>query len=433
MVTERILLGLGILLAGLLVVNRPASASETCDAGALAELRGELKSLRGDYEARLAKLELRLKRLEAGSPPEEYVLAANGDAGRQESDELERLRAAAREAAAQPDTVAPEPGDERGRNLNRLNPEISFTGNVRAIGNDSDREEFEVQEFELDLQAVLDPYSLTRWTVAFEGEEVDIEEGYMQFPTLPGGLSLTAGKFRQQLGALNRQHLHALPQTEYPLALTTFFGEEALAQTGLSLRWLVPRPWASANELTLELTDGSSVAFGEEGFQRLVVLAHLKNFWDIGQSSYFEWGLAGIDGETELGGTSRVFGTDMTFNWRPPWRAKNREVTWRTEVLFSDRDDDTGAGQEAWGGYSYLEGLVARNLSIGVRVDRAEDPLTPSRELWGVVPYVTWWQSEWVRLRGEYQRLEDDLVPDAEHRFLIQATWAAGPHKHESY
>ena len=59
--------------------------------------------------------------------------------------------------------------------------------------------------------------------------------------------------------------------------------------------------------------------------------------------------------------------------------------------------------------------------------------MTPSRELWGLVPYVTWWQSEWVRLRGEYQRLEDDLVPDAEHRFLIQATWAAGPHKHETY
>ena len=238
---------------------------------------------------------------------------------------------------------------------------------MRAIGNDSDREDFEVQEFELDLQAVLDPYSLTRWTVAFEGEEVEIEEGYVQFPSLTGGLSLTAGKFRQQFGALNRQHLHALPQTEYPLALTTFFGEEALAQTGLSLRWLVPRPWASANELTLELTDGTSIAFGEEGFQRLVALAHLKNFWDIGQSSYFEWGLTGVDGETELGGTSRVLGSDMTFNWRPPWRAKNREITWRTEVLFSDRDDDAGVGQEAWGGYSYLEGLVARGLSLGVR------------------------------------------------------------------
>jgi hypothetical protein len=410
----------------------PVVAAEPCDPEAIATLRAELDSLRSDYAKRLARLEAELARLEA---------AAGGAVELEEppqEDDVERLRAAAREAAGvadpQAETLAPplEPAGGRGRNLNRLNPEISFTGNVLGIGSDSDREEFEVQEFELDLQANLDPYSKTRWTVAFTDEEAEIEEGYVLFPSLPAGLSLTAGKFRQQFGVLNRQHLHALPQTEYPLVLTTFLSEEALAQTGLSLRWLVPRPWAHANELTFEVTDGSNEAFGGDSFERLVFLGHLKNFWDVGRSSYLEWGLGGVDGETADGGTSRVLGTDFTFNWRPPSR-KDREITWRTEVLFSDRDDPTGIGQEAWGGYSYLETLVARGLSVGLRVDRAEDPLVPSRDLRGLVPYVTWWQSEWVRLRGEYQYLDDDLLPDAEHRFVFQITWAAGPHKHDTY
>ena len=51
----------------------------------------------------------------------------------------------------------------------------------------------------------------------------------------------------------------------------------------------------------------------------------------------------------------------------------------------------------------------------------------------GLVPYLTWWQSEFVRIRAELQRLEEDLHEGADHRFLLQVTWAAGPHKHETY
>ncbi len=81
---------------------------------------------------------------------------------------------------------------------------------------------------------------------------------------------------------------------------------------------------------------------------------------------------------------------------------------------------------------SYLEGLVARNLYLGVRYDDVADPLEPDLRRRGVVPYLSWWQSEYVRLRGEFQLLEDDAGED-ENRFVLQLTWAAGPHKHESY
>ena len=138
-------------------------------------------------------------------------------------------------------------------------------------------------------------------------------------------------------------------------------------------------------------------------------------------------------GETVTGGTSRVWGTDLTLKWQPPHRAKYRGLTWRTELLLSERDDPAGRRRDAWGGYSYVEGLARRNLYLGLRLDRVEEPLDPSLRSWGIVPYLSWWQSEFVRLRAELQHLEHDANDDSEDRLLIQLTWAAGPHKHETY
>lgn len=422
--------------AGLLAAPPAAQAQEA----SVADLRQEIEELKRAYEERISGLEKRLAELEAQQAqdaPSTTPPAAT------EADELADLRAAAEEAAGQTPGAAetaipPEPardisfGSER--NLSRLNPEISMTGDLVGIANDRDREDFSAREFELNVQSALDPYSLTKWTLAFSPEEgVDVEEGYVSYTGLPGGLTLTAGKFRQSFGLLNRWHLHALPQVDYPLVLQTYFGEEGLAQTGVSASWLLPHPWASANELTLELTDGRNDAFGGDNFDNLVGLAHLKNYWDVGDATYVEWGLSGIAGGNGLDGDSRVWGSDLTLHWQPPARAKYREVTWRTELMRSERDGEDGARRDAWGGYSYVESLLAQNLYGGLRYDRVEDPLHPDRVVWGLFPNLTWWQSEFVRLRGEYGFLKDNLTGEKQNRFTLQLTWAAGPHKHEIY
>lgn len=404
-------------------------------------LRLEIQTLRQEYGERLAALEARLAQLEATREGQAATEPVPPVSSEELEDELAALRAEAEATAGEP-AHAPEVTPEAAsvaqagseRNLNRLNPEISITGDFVGFYTDQDREDLDAREFELSFQSALDPFSLTKWTLAFSPEEgVDIEEGYISYTNLPGGLGLTAGKMRQTFGVLNRWHLHALPQLDYPLALQTYFGDEGLAQTGLRADWLLPRPWATANELTLELTDGESDAFGGESFERLVGLAHLKNYWDVGEAVYVELGLSGIAGGNGAGGESQVLGGDFTFHWQPPSQAKYREITWRTEVLRSDRDDEEGIGHQAWGGYSYLEGLIAQNLYAGIRYDRVEDPLDPGRVVWGLFPNLTWWQSEYVRLRGEYGFLKDDLTGDEENRFSLQLTWAAGPHKHEIY
>jgi hypothetical protein len=437
----------------------PAAAQPPVPDDPVAALREEIAALRQSYESRLADLEKRLAEIEAGrgtaSPPPDAATAVPAPAPPGSEDaELAALAAEAAGAAGpagEPAAAVPEGGAAEAapaaapreavfgseRNLSRLNPEISMTGDFVGVASDRDREDFRAREFELNVQSALDPYSFTKWTLSFApGGEVDVEEGYVGYNGLPGGLTLLAGRFRQSFGALNRWHLHALPQLDYPLALQAYFGEEGLDQTGLSLSWLVPRPWATANELTFELTDGRNEAFGGEDFQHLAALAHLKNYWDLGSAVYAELGLSGVAGTDGHGGRSRVYGTDLTLHWQPPQRAKYREVTWRTELLRSERGDPARLDRRAvnaWGGYSYVESLVAQNVYAGLRYDRVEDPFDPGHVRWGLVPNLTWWQSEFVRLRGEYTYLKDSFLDRAENRFSLQITWAAGPHKHETY
>ncbi len=415
---ERVMTSRIVLLAAWMMFSGPPLLAQSSEGDPIAALRHEIAELRHDYEARLKALEARLAELEAAAP----------------GDELARLREAARQVAPPSPPAAPDASGGRQRSLNRLNPEISYTFNLLGVAADDSREEFVPQEFELDLRGALDPYSRGRFTLALGEEgELEIEEGYLAYSSLPSGLELIAGRFRQTFGTLNRQHLHALPQSGYPLVVTTFLGEEGLAQTGLSFNWLLPRPWAGANEITLQVTDGESEIFGGEAFEHLAVLGHLKNYWDLSEAAYFEWGLSGVVGENAAGGSNRVWGTDFTYHWQPPRRAKFRDLTWRTEILLSQRGDALARRQEAWGGYSYLEGLVRQNLYLGARVDRVEDPLDPARRSWGFVPYLTWWQSEFVRLRAEFQRREENLSDETVNRFVVQLTWAAGPHKHETY
>jgi hypothetical protein len=102
-------------------------------------------------------------------------------------------------------------------------------------------------------------------------------------------------------------------------------------------------------------------------------------------------------------------------------------------VLLSQRDDTSLVQQEALGAYSYVEGLLRRNLYAGLRYDWVEDPLAPEERTWALEPYLTWWQSEYVRLRAAYQYLEHEISNETDQRFTFQLTWAAGPHKHEGY
>jgi hypothetical protein len=383
-------------------------------------LAAEIRALRAKLDSLIAAL--------AARP----TVATAGPA----RDELADLRAAAA-AAAGPDTAArdtaPPSVAGRERNLSALNPEISVSTDIRATAQATgvQQDNFDPREVEIGFQSALDPYSHTKIFVAFEGGEVDIEEAYAYWTGLPGHIRLDVGKVRQQVGELNRWHLHALPETEYPLALTTYMGEEGLSGTGLSVYWAAPTSGAvGVHELWGQVTQGTNAGLFDAG-NRLAVLGHVNNFWQVNASTYFQVGATGIYGtnpDTALATT--LGGIDVRLTWRPPLRAQYREWTVRGEV-FGLQKERAGVGQTRYGGYVGTTYKLGRRWIAGLRYDYVEAPEGPKAIVRQIVPSLTLWQSEWVYLRGQYVYRRDPTGTTGQ--LALQAVWAIGPHKHETY
>lgn len=357
-------------------------------------------------------------------------------AGPPAGDELARLRAAASQAAGGQDTAGVRARDTLntqviGRSQSQLNPEISATGDVRgyATGRGVQRDNFDPREFEIGFQSALDPYSHTKIFVSLEGGNVSIEEGYAYWTGLPGHIRLDLGKYRQQFGELNRWHLHAVPETEYPLAITTFLGEDGLSGTGISLY----RAFGGlgTHELTAQVTRSASDSelFGDGG--RPTYLLHLLNFWQLNHSTYMQIGgtaLYGTDPDSAL--RTKVGGLEFRLTWRPPLRAMYHEWTLRSELLALQKQV-AGTGPTRLGGYVSSTYKLNQRFILGARYDYVESPDfgVITRQF---VPSLTLWQSEWVFLRAQYQ-WQRVANATANHQIALQAVWAIGPHKHETY
>lgn len=432
---------LGALLV-LALLPRDAAAQ----APAVDSLRAQIRAL----EARLDSLRAAVARIEGRAP----VAADTGDA-------LARIRAAAA-AAAGADTAAatqqPQTFEGRARNLNLLNPEISVSGDVLAFVNSerTDSDNFVPREFEFSFISNLDPYSRAKIFVAHhlhggelppfghdeeEGEEehggeVEIEEGYVEWVGLSGGLSVALGKFRQRFGRLNRWHAHALPAQQLPLPYLAFLGEEGLAQPGVSVHWLTPLRGLGTWELWAELTRSSSEPlFGESTAPS--VLGHVNAFWQLSPATYFEVGVSGLAGDHDAADPlddafdSRVFGVDATFDWTPPARSRDRQLTLHGSWLVNRRAFDAGGTSDAHGAFVIGEYKFARQWIIGARYEYTENPEAPDESAWLVAPSLTWWQSEFVRVRAAWELL--DRPNERLGQFVLQTTFAMGPHKHETY
>jgi hypothetical protein len=297
---------------------------------------------------------------------------------------------------------------------------------------------FTPREFEVGFQSALDPFSTAKVFLAVEDGEVSLEEGYAYFTSLPGHLRLDVGQFRQQVGELNRWHLHALPEDEYPLVLRRFTGEEGLAAPGVSLYWPLPFSGrAGAYELTVQATSGTNdVLFA--GGRRLSYNAQLAGFWQLSRATYAQLsvsGLVGANPDTSL--TTRLGVLAGRFSWRPPQQAQTKELTLRSEVWFLKREFDLPApdrfDRRRVGGYVDGSWKLDRRWIASVRGDYVQSPDPgPLAHEWAVTPTLTFWQSEFVYLRGLYEHARD-ITRTNRSRFTLQVVFAMGPHKHELF
>jgi hypothetical protein len=363
------------------------------------------------------------------------------------TDDLAALRAAAAQAAGTPvpdstDSGAPAARDTtprqtefvgKQRNASALNPEISATGDIRLVARDGrQRDNGVAREFEVALQSALDPYSSTKIFLTFEDGEVGVEEGYIYWTGLPGRLRVDVGKVRQQIGDLNRWHLHALPETEYPLVYQRFLGPEGLAGVGLSLYTALPISLlGGTHEVWLQGTTAESDPLYAGGRQPTLLL-RLQNFWQLNRSTYAQLGFTGTGGDNDDAGLrSRLLGLDFRLTYRPPEAGTRREITFRAEG-YRLHADELGTVTNRYGTFLDLNAKLSRRWVLGSRYDWVEAARGPDDTEWRLTPSLTWWQSEFVFLRLEGEHRHRDL--DGSRNMLsLQAVWAMGPHKHETY
>lgn len=351
-------------------------------------------------------------------------------------DELAALRAAAATAAG--DTAAVPAGTVQApRSLNALNPEFTATGDIRAMAFDPGPQAGNafVREVELGIQSALDPFATAKVFVALEDGEAHIEEAYAYYAGLPGHLRLDAGRFRQTFGELNRWHLHALPEDEYPLVLRRYAGEEGLAGTGLSLYWPLPFSGpAGTYELTLQGTTGDNeVMFAGGG--RPSLSAQLSGFWQLSRTTFAQLSVSALRGsnpDTSL--TTTAGAIAARFSWRPPDRARSREITVRGELWALRRQLEQDAfDRTRLGGYADVSVRLSRRLVVSTRADYVQSPEPgPFGYEWAVTPALTFWQSEFVYLRALAEHLRT-VTGEKTNRAGLQLVFAMGPHKHELF
>ena len=436
-------------LAGILAVSPVRAQAQDVPAARLDSLRVALEVLR----ARLDSLEGVVARSQAGPEVQDQEETT--------TDAIARLRAAAQAAAgdAAADTMARAQGAQefvgRARSLQALNPEISLNGDLFASiqSGEPDTENFIPREFELSLVSALDPFTRAKVFLASEegggrievfpggGEEegsgagVSVEEGYVEWVALPGGVGLKVGRFFQQFGQLNRWHSHALQFQSRSLPHLAFIGEESLAQDGASAHWLLPTGGSGAYEATVEVTRSrNEILFGES--HRLSYLGHMNAFWQLTPSTDLDLGVSALFGDYEDPSGrhgNRLFGTEMSFNWAPPERALYRGVVVRGGVMLSDPGAVSGLLEPdpAWGIWSLVEVKLSRQWIASGRYDWVENPENPTESAWLAGPALTYWQSEYVRLRAEYDILGNPGKTTGQ--FTLRITFAMGPHRHETY
>lgn len=430
-------------------------------------------------DAEIARLRAQLQQQQTGAPAPSPTTAP-GTAPAEQS-LINEIENAGRPGAAEAVPPRPAPGqttqemvrDAQSRSsplsLSRtpvsFNPDLAvvsdFLGPFSTNRANNALNRVDVREVELDLRAAVDPradgvaiLSVHRdvYNPAFPGPNtydeqsgpdtgIDIEEGYLFLHDF-GVPNLTAklGRFHLRFGRQNILHLHDLPTTDPPLVNQAFLAPEALTDAGLSLSYVIPPKLIGDNyvEIDEEILAGegagaeSPTLRGDLSVDSPAFNTHVLWNRDLARDWNLELGASWLTGHSNSDNSHRVniYGTDFTLIHTDPTGRFNNQL-FQAEAMYGDLRDPESVKRNGWGAYVLAQQQIDRDYYVGVRLDYTQDPNSDHRELWAVSPYVSWYWSEFLRFRLEYQHKEGD-VPSEDNVYL-QCTWIFGAHPPHPY
>jgi hypothetical protein len=341
----------------------------------------------------------------------------------------------------------------------------SQTGSDRPGGFDAFQ-----RSVELNAAASVDPFAKAYVVAnasadAHTGEATfSIEEAAIQTESLPGNLTVKAGRFFGEFGRLGYIHDHELPFVNRPLVLAQYIGGESRTD-GIQVNWLLPV------EHYISLTLGVGNQFGGDNppndvgqFRHLSgwnYFGRLSTYFDLTPDISLEPGISGlwnphtkgqwdpnaaplptdINNNTFTERERRLVGADLALSWKPLRNNQFQSLTWGTEVLYSDnRYDVTDSSGNALAGskvgslglYSYLTYKFHRQWSAGFLYGFLEDARDNKAKTSEYSPYITWALSHWNQLRLQYTYTDHNAVsglrPD--NAVYVQWAWIIGSHAH---
>ena len=345
-------------------------------------------------------------------------------------------------APVSPPAQLPAPAEAQPKS-NVFNPDIGMIGNLVGAGGSSKGGSdtlaplplVTLQESEASFQSIIDPFARADFFLAIGEEGIEVEEGFITFTTLPGRLLLKAGKMRANFGRLNAFHNHTLPWIDRPLVMFNLLGGEAtdpdtgIKDAGLSVSRLIPAGKLFV-EATGELYRGDSgTVFKSSRRADFSTVAHVRAYTDLTDDANIEVGGSYSRGHNELGSAfvTQLYGTDITFRWRPLQRAIYRSVAARAELIWSRRED-LAMTQKAFGLYASLDYQLARRWVVGGRFDqsdRAQNALVQDRGFSGV---LTFRPSEFSQIRSQYRRTRFGDGRRVANELLFQVLFTIGAH-----
>ena len=324
-----------------------------------------------------------------------------------------------------------------------LNPDIGILGNfINASGQSRGGSEtlapsplFTLQESELSLQAIVDPYARADFFLAIGEEGIEVEEGFVTFPTLPGGLLAKVGKMRANFGRLNAFHNHTLPWTDRPLVMYNLLGgatedpDTGIKDAGVSVSRLIPAGNVFL-EATAEMYRGDSgTLFQSSRRQDFSVIGRLRAYGDLTENSNVEIGGSYARGHNDFGGNfaTQLYGMDVTFRWRPLQRAIYRTFIARSESIWSRREEPAFT-RRAFGTYASADYKFIRRWWAGGRFDWSERAREANIRDGGLSAVLSFWPSEFSQVRGQYRRTRYGDNNRTANELLFQVLFTIGAH-----
>lgn len=336
---------------------------------------------------------------------------------------------------------------------------------LQTGGHDPSQRGFTVQNVEAVFEGAVDPYFRGQANVIFqinpEGETlVELEEVYATTTSMPKGLQLKVGQFFSEFGRLNTQHPHSWDFVDQPLVNGRIFGPDGLRSVGARLSWLMPTSFYSEALVGLQNSQGETASsfrnvpgetlFGRQIRERevtslkdLLIVPRYAASFDLSSTQTLLFGTSAVFGPNGTGDSARtrVLGADAFWKWKPtnafrgfPFVKLQSEWMHRQASTAADPVQQLPAATfRDWGGYLQLNWGYKAGHIVGLRADwvsgdRGEpvsDALAPRFRL---SPALTWFPTEYSKLRLQYNFDHGDAFSRAHHSVWLQLEFLLGAH-----